>query len=181
MQYIYIQYVVKSTKHNSTSSLCHLEKCVQILCCVSPVASNPLFMEAIKNKVKFKVNNYVLKLTQMAEQYGLCVHTVDSFLSVQKLNQHRYGQHQISLSCRPALPCPALCSPPKELPLICLPQDCLCAPDHCHIDTILKLIVTVQEPQFLRFRIQAATSMPVYNVKLFFYFFFFSFWQISRK
>lgn len=80
---IYIQYVVKAIlllgylflyKSVSLGNVC-----TDIVLCISSGITlwKPL-------GIHFKVNNHVLKLTHMAEQYGLCVHTVDSCLSVQE-------------------------------------------------------------------------------------------------
>lgn len=94
------------------------------------------------NRLRHTVNKYVLKLTWAGRQWELCVHTVHFFLSVKEYGQHRYERHLIGLSHHPALP---FSSSHKELPLICPPQDCLCAAHYCHVVTILKLIVKVQK------------------------------------
>lgn len=81
---IYIQYVVKTIlllgylflyKSVSLGNVC-----TDIVLCISIGIT---LWKPLGIKLHFKVNNRVLKLTHMVEQYGLCVHTVDSCLSVQ--------------------------------------------------------------------------------------------------
>lgn len=115
------------------------ECCTNMQLC--PVVSKPHFIEAIKT--------FFLKCTNMFCNKPTVLNNLGSVLSLWTpfcLCRSIASTGRASIKSVSAASCPALCSPPKELPLICLPQDCMFAPDHCHVDTILKLIVTVQEP-----------------------------------
>lgn len=80
---------IKCVIHSTQSGQKPFRVCYVCYCvagkCVS--ASKHHFTQLIK--VHFKVNENVLKPTQASQQYGLCVQTVDSFLSEQECGQSR--------------------------------------------------------------------------------------------